>query len=488
MILNKQYQLLALSLVFSVTGLIKTQAKAATLVSYCYMDDTTKKIEGKNIHTKYPVASVSKLLTSLIAATSYSLDHKFVTQIFANPVGDGTFDVHIKGSFDPYFNRQKMHMVISRLNQAGVGSIRTLSFDENVKYIHDTDARAGFYVGKKVIRPLILKEKLTFPEPSLVEAQLKQTYVVLQGYSQTVASAKQHGIKMVTNPKFKFNKIKFVKSEDFEKEGLNSKTIRLYVTSQDLKTIIKSMNWNSNNFAANRLLEASGGLNKMSRTYSEVFKLPASEFSFVNGSGQNHDLTGQGRLYNEASCNVVVRSIRGLKAAVEHYKHNFEDVVAVMGADRGSTVAGSTYTNPATQQKVAAKTGTIGTHVTLAGMIYGKSPKFFMYNVAVNGSTADENAARRLIAQELKKLVISVGGKAIKYVSENPLKEYSENYDLNALMQVGLYVDKAPYSPFINKPNYSFIAPSDTSLMDKMEINFQKSPILKSFLQHKNRQ
>ena len=431
---------------FMVGTLVANSVYGAKMISKCDMDQNMTKINGTNINIKYPIASVSKVFTSLMAATSFDFSTTFATTVYATPVDKNSHDVHIVGSQDPYFNRYKMHMIISRLNEAGVKNIRVLTFDENVKYLHDTDSYAGFSVvtgtktvknrkGQKVtvnaktyIRPTILKATLNYPPKELVEAQLKEQRVIMSNYSQSFLAAKAAGIELFKAPRFAVGKTTFLPSTLFKAP---SNAIKLFVNSQDVRTMIKAMNWNSNNHSANRLLVASGGLEKINDFYYNTLKVSESEFSFVNGSGQNHDLDGSGRLYNEASCSVVVRTLRALNTAAQKQKKQITDLLSVMGTDKGSTVGGAAYTKPQTKGMVVAKTGTVGTNITLGGVINGSNgPHYFFYNVAIaSASRKEENRARALINAELIKLTKAVRAIPYNYTIDNPLKDNMDNYD-----------------------------------------------------------
>lgn len=436
-----------------VTSLVANSVYGAKMISSCHMDQTGKDIQGNNINIRYPIASVSKVFTSLLAATTFDLKTTFSTQIFATPVGNGSFDVHLAGSPDPYFNRYKMHMIISRLNEAGVKKIRNLTFDENVKYLHDTDSYSGFSVNtgrrtiqtkrgtqtvpsRTYIRPTVIKATLNYPPPELVEAELKEQRVIMSNYSASYLAAKAAGIELYKSPSFSVANTQFKPSRDF-KPAAN--TIKLYVSSQDVRTIIKSMNWNSNNHSANRLLVASGGLDKLNNFYYNTLKVSPSEFFFINGSGQNHagvedqyeQYEKNGRLYNEASCSVVVRTLRALNGAVQKQGKQITDIMAVVGTDKGSTVGGAAYTKPETTGRVAAKTGTVGTNISLGGVINtANGPRYFFYNVALaSASKAEENKARRMINAELIKLAKEVRAIPYVYTFDNPLKDNLDNYD-----------------------------------------------------------
>jgi len=430
---------------FLFLGLVSSDAMGARLVSYCSMDES-KNIEGKNYRDRMPIASVSKVFTSLFAASKFKLDHKFTTVVYYTPVANssGYYDVHVQGSGDPYFNRFKMHMIISKLNEAGVTKIRLFSFDENVKYLHDTDTSRGFFVRvngrRQLIKPLIVKSDLNFPSTELVKAQLQDTKQLLANYNMSYAQSDK---TMIKKPVFRPASISHLKSESYK---INKNTMALFVKSQDLETILKSTNWNSNNFSSNRLMAASGGLDDFTNFFSKL-GLNHNDLKFVNGSGQNHAGINKttedddGRLYNEATCETVLRTVRALNHQVKKQNKTLQDVMSVVGVDKGSTVGGATYSNKLTYDKVVAKTGTIGTNITLAGMLNTpKGPRYFMYNVelAFPGARVkrkaafakqEENRARALISRELQNLARKHGATTLNYKSSNPLKDNLENYD-----------------------------------------------------------
>lgn len=417
-----------------ITSLFSTQSFAAKMISSCSMSDNNLEVIGKNIDDRQPIASVSKVYTSLLAATAFNLEYKFFTQIYIAAAPDGFFDVHLQGSRDPYFNKYKMHMIISRLNEMKVTKIRNLTFDENVKYLHETDKSQGFRVGSKLVNPLILKADLEFPSPALVTSELRQTSQIMNSYKDSYKFAAANGIKLFNNPVFKVINTAYLPSTQFRPGGNVQK---IFVASQNIKTILKSMNWNSNNHAANQLYMAAGGESRFRQLYYKHFNQSESDVHFINGSGQNHDLTGEGRVYNEATCRNVLRTLHTLNKAVTVQKTALQDIMSVVGEDKGSTVGGPTYTNPLTAGAVVAKTGTVGTNITLAGMANTKAGrKYFMYNVQLRSSTSrsEANLARRMISTELQKLIKANGGPVkLNYVKQNPLNDNLENYDEDAI-------------------------------------------------------
>lgn len=383
---------------------------SAKLKSFCTLAEGSQEIVGQNVEERLPLASVSKLFTSLLVVSRNAVDRKIFTQFFMTPVQKDVYDVHIKGGLEPYFGRQALHWMIAKLNEAGVYKIRNLTFDEDFKYYHDPNKRMR--LGRKILDPVSGKTELEAPEPNIVQAQLMQNAEVMKLYAVSVKEAADNGVQLPKKIIFKPQKIAFLHSSQFTETEQMKKG---YVASPEILQMVKLMNWNSNNHAANQLFQLSGGLPEFKNLFYGTFGLQEKDVEFVNGSGQNANLDGDGRIYNEATCSTVVRTVRSLKKALEQQNAKLEDAVAVVGGDLGSTVGGKTYTNALTHLSVVAKTGTVGTNITLAGMISAKKGNhFFYFNVEINSASkkAEANRARKIISTRLNELVKKLGGPA----------------------------------------------------------------------------
>jgi len=405
-------------IVYSSVGL------SARLASYCVLEEDGKEVkEGLKTEERMPLASVSKVFTTFLAVNNNQISRKIYTQFFYTLFKDGVYDVHIRGGHEPYFGRQNMHWLIAKLNEAGVTQIRNLSFDENFKYYHDTDHVNR--VGRLRLNPVSGKDDINAPSPEQVRAQLLQNAEVLKYYDKSVKEAQQNGVQLPKKITFRPTLISFIPSTLFAQKPQTKKG---YVASADILHMLKLMNWNSNNHAANQMFEFSGGVPAFKELFYKKLGLSEKDVLFVNGSGQNANLTGDGREYNEATCSTVVKTVRALKKALEAQKAKLQDALAVVGGDMGSTVGGKTYTTALTKMSVIAKTGTVGTNITLAGMISSQTGNhFFFYNVDVNSAPSkmkNKNAfinreagrARAIIAVQLNQLVKKLGGpKPIEY-------------------------------------------------------------------------
>ncbi len=423
--------------IFVIFSFCSSLSYGAKLVSYCTLAENSKEVKGQNTEERMPLASVSKLFTALLTVSQNSIDKKIYTQFYYTPVGNGAYDVHVKGGHEPYFSRQALHWMIAKLNEAKITRIRNFTFDENFKYYHDTDKRAR--IGKKLIDPVSGKSALDAPEPELVQAQLSQNAEVLKAYDKSVKEAQQNGVQLPNKLIFNPEKIAFLKSSEFTQ---SAKTQKGYVASPDILHMLKLMDWNSNNHAANQFFQLSGGIKSFNNLFYDKLGLQEKDVRFVNGSGQNANLAGDGRNYNEATCSTVVRTVKALKKALEIQNAKLQDAVSVMGGDIGSTVGGKTYTNPTTALSVIAKTGMVGTNVTLAGMISSKTGNhFFFFNVEVNSASgsskrkaafvnAEANRARKIISGKLTELIHKLGGPL-------PIEYKLKNFDLENFEEFG---------------------------------------------------
>ena len=403
---------------FLMASAISLNSFAGHLAAKCVMEENSSVITGHNVDQRLPIASVSKLFTSLFAVATKGVDSRFITTFYISPVGSDTFDVHLEGSLDPYFSEQSLHYLISQLNKMNVFKIRNLTFDENFKFYFNTNGRQIIPGVHGVFNPVDSQRRLTDPSPELVKKILANKKQWLQNYNKTLA---KYPDDLVKKPKLAVHSIEYMPSSKFTSPLKPSG----YVRSADLVTQLKMMNWNSNNHAANMIFESLGAKPKFDKFFTERLKFKPSEFEFYNGSGNNDTFDGGEGTYNSASCSAVIRTVKALNHSLAGQKHNLEDIVAVVGADRGATVQRYAV-NVGINDGVVAKSGTIQSNVVLAGMINTKKGKyFFAFNYATAGlprmkkpsasriasaMRAEWSRTRGQVGAELSKLVKSLGG------------------------------------------------------------------------------
>ena len=429
------------SILFCLALTISINCFAGKLQSRCLLEEKSSEVTGENVNKRLPIASVSKVFTSLWAIATKGVESRYTTAFYVSLVADDIFDVHIQGALDPYFSEQSWHYFISQLNKLGVYKIRNLTFDENFKFYFNVNGRQFIPGIPGIFNPVDSQRKVTDPSPELVKRILlgNKRKQWLANYNSTLAKYPED---LVKKPRLAVQSVDFRLSTSFPAPLKPSGFIR----SAELTTQLKMMNWNSNNHAANTIFQSLGGKAKFDKFLSTNMKFKPEEVDFHNGSGNNENFgPGQG-LYNSASCSAIVRTVRALKKSLASQKHDLEDVMAVVGADKGATVARYSL-NVGINDGVIAKSGTILSNVTLAGMISTKKGNyFFAYNFAtaplprMKKPTAARIAAaarnewartRGQIGVELGKLVKSLGGaQAIGYKAR-PFQLESFEDDVN---------------------------------------------------------
>ncbi|GIL16585.1 MAG: hypothetical protein BroJett040_03360 [Oligoflexia bacterium] len=387
---------------------------AATLKASCYLQEADgKQVQGVRQDKIYEIASVSKVITSYWAISKMGVEGRFETKIAVTPVAEDLYDVHLIGSRDPYLGRESLQNIIVNLNQIGVKRVRTLSFDENFKYFDDIRHRmiAQGHFG------------LNDPAPNVVVRQLQASLSHLhKNYEQTQQKAESiHSMKLPENITFKIGQIITVSSESMK---LSTEAKTYIYQSAPLVTLLKEMNRNSNNHAANQIFEALGGHSEFQTFIKEKLNLTEKQLSMVNGSGDRYDLPKGGKVYNSATCQSVVKVIKALQEELsQKAKLGLKDIMAVAGRDvedENSTVSNIYGATPEIEGAMIAKTGTVNPAVTLAGVVSTQEGMiYFGFIYGTNGSDADWKAGRAKIRTDVAKLIHNHGGKKeIEYSGE----------------------------------------------------------------------
>ncbi len=272
-------------------------ASAQTLQSYCYSDPKNFKIvQGLKVDTKFPIASVSKLVTSYWAISAKGANYKFTTAVYVTPVDKGEFDIHFQGSRDPYFGQEKLHYIISKLNEKGITKVRNLTFDENFNYLKELD-----------IEKDPLKETRLFPWKNYYVSPVgpKKTLIELKSglidtYQDSVKHLAKSGIKLISKVSFDVKEINFLSSKHFVPTNV---TKSYTVNSAPLYKLLKEMNRNSNNFAAVEIFKFLGGRQAFSPFIKKQLGFGTDEIDFYEGSGNN---LGVLPTYNKATCRALL--------------------------------------------------------------------------------------------------------------------------------------------------------------------------------------
>ncbi len=440
-------------------GFVSVPAMASHPASYCSLegDETKGQIEGVHTEDRLPIGSVSKLVTTYWALSVMKSNYRFPTRIFISPIpgqSTSTVDLHFEGSRDPYFGKESLHYLISELNKMKIYKIRELSFDHNFKFFWNVSGGPTMTPGTNKVETGYYGPDA--PTADQVTTELKKYRRNLAfGYGNTRAYLQKSNIELIPNGKLSVETVKYVPAEEFQ--APENSVVRM-IYSSPIVNLLKEMNRNSNNHAANQIFEHLGGAAKF-QEFINGDGFSNDEILFVNGHGNRKDIDATESVYNEASCATIVKVMSRLRKKLLTYKMDMDDVLAVPGLDQHSTLGA--YQNKPYADSMAAKTGTVGPAVTLAGMLQSKDgPVFFMYNMSTEGTRRDWSRARKAIAVQLTNLtkkftggtpfdsqrVKFVGFDAELFFHEDDLKEESE-IQTPATVAVSVPVNSAPALP-----------------------------------------
>ena len=369
---------------------------AQTLQSYCYSDPKDfKVVQGLNVDKKFPIASVSKLVTSYWALSTKGPNFTYLSVVHVTPVGNGEFDLHLQGSHDPYFGQEKLHYIISKLNEKGITKIRHLTFDENFIYLKDVDIERN-----------PLKEKAGFPWKNYFVSQVGHVRTLAElkkGLLDTYAYSVKHlataNIKLLPKVEFTVKDMDFLDSKQFTRTNV---TKSFALRSAPLYKLLKEMNRNSNNFAAVEIFKMLGGREKFAAFIKQQLGFGPESIDFYEGSGNR---AANEPVYNQATCRALLVVFKNLGDVAQKNHLDIDDIVSVMG-EEGLVDEGFPYINDSNSGSGVAKTGTSAAAMTLGGMLNTKPQRmYFMYNVdPIKFTAAKKRASRAMIGVEVRKL------------------------------------------------------------------------------------
>ncbi|WP_374075676.1 D-alanyl-D-alanine carboxypeptidase [Bdellovibrio bacteriovorus] len=382
--------------------------------SMCTMkaNSSGKVIEGdKNKDDKFPLASISKVVTSLWAVEKLGPDYRYKTKLHVTKVSNNSYDVHIEGSRDPIFGRNASYYLISELNRAGVDikKIENLTFDENflLDWLAEEDPRIG---GNTPYYETIQQQAEAVRNSLIADFATpirKAMYDDLRKRAGTI------GVKMEVAPNISVTRVEFKPKSSFTK---NSEMTTLVYKSAPLRTILKRMNNQSNNYIADTLYWNLGGTAAFNQYIKTALAVGSDEMEFHLGSGNNANYIDKDfskNVYNEATCESMIKTLYRLDSLLEKSGYELSEVMAVAGVDKASTVGkydgefvGST----------TAKTGSVNKAKTLAGVVSTKNGEIYFAVLMNTDGRSEWGAANGVIKTKVRGLINNNGGpKKINY-------------------------------------------------------------------------
>ncbi len=333
---------------------------------FCYGQD-----QGFQVSKSQRIASLTKLITSLQVFKSLNLDKRYATRVFI------TQDkLHIEGSRDPYFEEEKLILMLQALNQMGLKNVKTLSFNSDFLF-YDLGLESH-----KDITPAMVRSRLV--------ALLNGKPTTLKAHWQfTKTFSDEEGIKISSLvPVFKADQI--LVSDVNPLAALNP--VVLEHKSLPLYVLLKSMNVQSKNIVAQNLFVEAGKVRSLESVLSDLGL--EQEVKIYNGSGLPMDakkrIRRNKRLDNTSSCTAMLRIIDELRSEIVHAGFRPSDIMAVAGGHDLGSFRQRFKKYPEVQNAVLAKTGTLMHTSSLAGvlMVGGDEIPFAILNHSTNVAQA----------------------------------------------------------------------------------------------------
>jgi len=346
--------------------------------SYCYLENN--EVRGFQAEKKQRIASLTKLLTTLLAVKKADLKTRFQTNVFISGSR-----IHISGGQDPYWEEDKLLRLLKALNELGISEVEELSFDENFIF---TDLAFGSHAD---ITPSHSAERLRH----LLSPSGSKTIASL--WSNVRAFAGEEGLDLPSSPpRFRTKRIRISTENPLENEN----PLAFQHTSKTLGEILKAMNVMSKNHVSQNIYRQ---LTQDESFESFMVKLgfEKSDFTINNGSGL--PTLSLARQDNEATCSLILRSLEILEEEVQKQGISLSDILAVVGSSDLGSFRNRFKNYPGLSSGLMAKTGTLRHTSSLAGYLsLGSLSPFAILNhttAAANARTFQESFVASLFSE-----------------------------------------------------------------------------------------
>lgn len=328
--------------------LVRYKIGALANQAYCYQNPNGD-IDGYQVSKLMPIASVTKLFTTYFAAELLDLNKRYETKIHIK--GDA---LHIEGSHDPYFEEEKMLLLMKALNERGYTRFKTVTFDNKFKF---SDVALGEY---QVITSSHIRGKIA----TYFNSEGNRTYI-RNKWSTVVKFATEEGVNLEKElaPQMVATSVKLsdVNPIEGQQEAI------LIHKSKPLHQILKAMNVMSKNLVAEYVYQEASQVKNFS-IFMKERGFDTSKINFYNGSGLPVK-NGKSRKDNLTTCSIVLKMSELLNESLRSKGFNPSDLIAINGGQDNGSFRDRFEDFPETHRAVISKTGTLAIASTLAGSL-----------------------------------------------------------------------------------------------------------------------
>lgn len=352
--------------------------------SYCYVEND--EIHGFNVQKRQRIASITKVLTTLLAVKKADIKTRFRTKIYV-----GHRHIHIEGSNDPYWEEEKLLLLLKSLNELGITDIDELSFDRNFVFM---DLAFSSHAD---ITPEYSAERLRH----LLSPAGRKT--ILSLWSGVRSFAEEEGVSLPSAaPQFRARKISISSVNPLYNEGHEV----FEHVSRTLGETLKAMNVMSKNHVSQNIFRHFTA-DESFDDFMVGLGFNPSEFVINNGSGlPTLSLTRQD---NEATCSLILRVLELLEEDAQKNDFPLSDILAVAGSSDLGSFRNRFKNHPWLSSALMAKTGTLRHTSSLAGFLSlsGLTP------FAILNHTSAKEAARRFQDSFVSSLFSELGAPVV---------------------------------------------------------------------------
>lgn len=275
-----------------------------------------------------PAASITKVATTLGALDKWSVDHRFLTNIYTT--GDilgGVLqgDLVVEAGNDPFFVWEDAIALADEIRKLGIERVRG-----NLIIVGDW--------------------QMNFKENNLTSGNDLRRALNSDNWNYTVETQYQN----MENPPLRPQLV--IEGENIFQNSLPPARNLLYThSSKPLHQILRAMNLYSNNFIADHLAQQIGGGDQLSAIASKLSNIPPEEIQLINGSGLGVD----NRISPRAACRMFI----AIEQKIANHNITIADLFPVSGIDEG------TIKDRNIPLGIPVKTGSLAVVSALSGVI-----------------------------------------------------------------------------------------------------------------------
>lgn len=315
-------------------------------------------VTNEDVHQKFRIASLSKILVTHWAVATLGPEYRFTTRVHITPTNsDKSCFVHIAGDHDIFFGREiltnafkQIKPIMAKQNCERIGQ---LSYDERLMipmkdngFIFSHRDDAGFRGNNPV------------------------NYYGLK----TTARALNFALENTADGKaLKVAKVVHTNTVDFNNYKKSVPLRTFAFKSRPLYMMLREFNAYSSNVPPNILFEKLGGQQKYNAFIATRLSIGDTQLDIYNGSGYPLNPNDDNRKDNLVSCASFVRIVQDLEHILKNYKSvrqfQLADVMPVGGSGEVYTTFKSLYAAPMFTNTLVAKTGSANLAITFGGML-----------------------------------------------------------------------------------------------------------------------